>query len=127
MTTIKQIKLLNELIEKGDNPQRVIAEIYDYVADKDEKPREVITLQDYINDLENGNKINTSDWKVLYKYITSKQVAKYTKKYEDTYQAFLKNFKEKTGKDYKQYKKENSERTLRHIMQFYGITLAHHL
>ena len=97
------------------------------MADKDEKPREVITLQDYINDLENGNKINTSDWKVLYKHITSKQVAKYTKKYEDTYQAFLKNFKEKTGKDYEQYKKENSERTLRHIMQFYGITLAHHL
>ena len=127
MTTTKQIKLLNELIEKGDNPQRVIVEIYDYVADKDEKPREVITLQDYINDLENGNKINTSDWKVLYKHITSKQVAKYTKKYEDTYQAFLKNFKEKTGKDYEQYKKENSERTLRHLMQFYGITLAHHL
>lgn len=127
MTTTKQIKLLNELIEKGDNPQRVIAEIYDYVADKNEKPREVITLQDYINNLKNGNKINTSDWKVLYKHITSKQVAKYTKKYEDTYQAFLKNFKEKTGKDYEQYKKENSERTLRHIMQFYGITLAHHL
>lgn len=127
MTTTKQIKLLNELIEKGDNPQRVIVEVYDYVADKDEKPREVITIQDYINDLKNGNKINTSDWKILYKHITSKQVAKYTKKYEDTYQAFLKNFKEKTGKDYEQYKKENTERTLRHIMRFYGITLAHHL
>lgn len=127
MTTTKQIKLLKELIEKGDNPQRVIVEIYDYVVDLDKKPREVITLQDYINDLENGNKINTSDWKSLYKHITSKQVAKYTKKYEDTYQAFLKNFREKTGKDYKQYKKENSERTLRHIMQFYGIILAHHL
>lgn len=127
MTKTKQIKLLKELIEKGDNPQRVIIEIYDYVADKDKKPREVITIQDYINDLKNGNKINTSDWKVLYKHITSKQVAKYTKKYEDTYQTFLKNFKEKTGKDYEQYKKENSERTLRHIMQFYGITLAHYL
>lgn len=127
MTKTKQIKLLKELIEKGDNPQRVIIEIYDYVADKDKKPREVITIQDYINDLKNGNKINTSDWKVLYKHITSKQVAKYTKKYEDTYQTFLKNFKEKTGKDYEQYKKENSERTLRHIMQFYGITLAHYI
>lgn len=125
MTKTKQIKLLNELIEKGDNPQRVIIEIYDYVADKDEKPREVITLQDYINGLK--SKINTSDWKLLYKHITSKQVIKYTKKYEDTYSAFLKNFKEKTGKDYEQYKKENSERTLKHIMQFYGITLAHYL
>lgn len=79
MTTTKQIKLLNELIEKGDNPQRVIVEIYDYVADKDEKPREVITIQDYINNLKNGNKINTSDWKILYKHITSKQIVKYTK------------------------------------------------
>lgn len=127
MTTTKQIKLLNELIKKGDNPQRVIVEIYDYVTDKDKKPREVITIQDYIDDLKNGNKINTSDWKVLYKHITSKQVAKYTKKYKDTYQVFLKNFKEKTGKDYEQYKKENSKRTLRYIMRLYGMTLAYHL
>lgn len=126
MTITKQIKLLNELIEKGDNPQRVIVEIYDWKG-KDEKPREVITIQDYINDLKKGNKMSTSDWKVLYKRITSKQITKYTKKYEDTYQAFLKNFKEKTGKDYKQYKKEESERTLKSIMQLYLKTFAYHL